>query len=49
MTAMAPAHPEETVFTGTAVWQVPETADRYATKKKAGDSDGYNTADEIET
>lgn len=49
MTVMAPAHPEESLFIGTAAWQVPEMADRYSTKKKAGSSDSYNTADEIET
>jgi hypothetical protein len=43
-----PGHPEEHLFTGEAGWHVPETADRYDTKKKAGDSDGYNTSDEIE-
>jgi hypothetical protein len=43
-----PAHPEEQVFTGGAESHVPVTADRYDTKKKAGSSDGYNTADEIE-
>jgi hypothetical protein len=41
-------HPEESLFTGQAEWQVPVTADRYDTKKKAGSSDGYNTSDEIE-
>jgi hypothetical protein len=43
-----PAHPEEALFTGEAGWHVPVNADRYDTKKKAGDSDGYNTSDEIE-
>jgi hypothetical protein len=43
-----PAHPEGSLFAGEAEWHVPEIADRYDTKKKAGDSDGYNTSDEIE-
>ena len=43
-----PVHPEEQLFAGEPQWHVPETADRYDTKKKAGDSDGYNTSDEIE-
>lgn len=42
------AHPEEALFTGDAGLHVPVSADRYDTKKKAGDSDGYNTSDEIE-
>lgn len=49
MSTPTTVHPEETLFTGNATWHVPVIADRYDTKKKAGDSDGYNTADEIET
>jgi hypothetical protein len=48
MNAATLTHPEEALFTGTAGWHVPVIADRYDTKKKAGDSDGYNTSDEIE-
>jgi len=33
-----PAHPEEQLFAGEPQWHVPETADRYDTKKKA---DGF--------
>jgi len=47
MTAATLGHPEEGLFTGKAEWHVPGIADRYDTKK-AGDSDGYNTSDEIE-
>lgn len=42
-------NPAEGLFVAEAVWQVPILADRYATKKKHGDADGYNTKDEIET
>jgi len=48
MSEAAPAHPAERLFTGDPGLHVPVTADRYDTKKKAGDSDGYNTSDEIE-
>jgi hypothetical protein len=49
LTATPPLpHPEESLFTGKAEWHLPVIADRYDTKKKAGDSDGYNTSDEIE-
>jgi hypothetical protein len=43
------AHPETGLFIGEVELHIPPIADRYDTKKKQGDSDGYNTADEIET
>lgn len=49
MPALTLPHPEEDLFTGDPGLHVPVLADRNDTKKKAGDSDGYNTADEIET
>jgi hypothetical protein len=48
MNSSALAHPAEALFTGKPAWRVPGIADRYDYKKKAGDSDGYNTSDEIE-
>lgn len=48
MSALTLAHPEEDLFAGDPGLHVPVLADRADTKKKAGDSDGYNTSDEIE-
>lgn len=49
MPALTLAHPEEDLFAGDPGLHAPVLADRADTKKKAGDSDGYNTSDEIET
>lgn len=47
--AMSPAERTLLVVRVFPLAQGSEIADRYDTKKKAGDSDGYNTSDEIET